>query len=442
MNPAIGKEFHFVSLIRFALPTIIMMIFMSLYSIVDGFFVSRFIGTDALSATNIVYPVINVIIAVGIMLATGGSAVVARKLGEGRTKSARESFSLIVIAGAASGVVLSVLVITFLEPLCKMLGANAEIMDYCRDYLFLMALFAPASILQILFQSFFVTAGRPGIGLALTVLAGVANTVLDYVFIVPLQMGVSGAALATAMGYMLPAAVGLLYFIFSKNTLRFARPKADFPVLSQSCLNGSSEMVTNLSAGVITFLFNILMMKHLGSAGVASISIVLYAQFLLTALYLGFSMGVAPVISYNHGCGNFPQLKRIFKICMIFIAVSSVTVYAVSLLLSDGLVRLFAEGDPEVYTIALHGFLLFSLSFLFTGINIFASGMFTAFSNGRVSAIISFMRTFVFILLGLVFLPRLFGVDGIWLAVPFAELLTMALSIGYIKKMSGEYQYA
>lgn len=442
MNPAIGREFHFASLIRFALPTIIMMIFMSLYTIVDGIFISRFVGTDALSATNIVYPMINIVLAVAIMLATGGSAVVARKMGEGKTKSAKQSFTFIVISGTAAGAVIGLLGIVFLEPICLFLGASAALMEYCKSYLFVLLLFAPAAVLQILFQSFFVTAGRPMLGLLLTVIAGVGNAVFDYLFIVPLGMGVAGAALATAMGYLLPSAVGLIYFSVSKNALHFCRPKLDWRMLAGSCLNGSSEMVTNLSTGIITFLFNILMMRYLGENGVAAITIVIYAQFLLTALYMGFSMGVAPVISFNYGSGNTVQLQRIFRICMIFIALSSVAMYGASLLLSEYLVAIFAPVGSAVYEVASHGFWLFSLSFLFAGINIFASGMFTALSNGKVSALISFMRTFAFILVGLLLLPRFLDVDGIWLAVPFAEILTMGISVVYLKKMSGVYQYA
>ncbi|WP_308754845.1 MATE family efflux transporter [uncultured Anaerotruncus sp.] len=441
MHPAISREFHFGSLLLFALPTVIMMIFMSMYSIVDGIFVSRFIGTDALSATNIVYPALNLVLAVAIMLSTGGSAVVARKLGEGDLKGARESFALVVVAGAAAGVAISVLGLAFLEPLCSMLGANGRLMADCKAYLGTLLLFVPASVLQILFQSFFVTAGRPGLGLGLTVAAGISNAALDYLLIVPAGMGITGAAAATAIGWCIPAFAGVAYFLFSKNLLRFARPKLDWRVLGESCFNGSSEMVTNISTGVTTFLFNILMLRYLGEDGVAAITIVLYAQFLLTALYLGFSMGVAPVVSFNYGSGNTRRLKRLFKICAVFIGGSSAVVFGISLLLAGPLVGVFSPPGTAVYEIGREGFLLFSLSFLFAGVNIFASAFFTALSNGRVSAAISFLRTFGFLIVALLLLPKAIGVAGIWLAVPFAELAAAGVAALFLRRNRAVYRY-
>ncbi len=441
MHPAISREFHFGSLLLFALPTVIMMIFMSMYSIVDGIFVSRFIGTDALSATNIVYPALNLVLAVAIMLSTGGSAVVARKLGEGDLKGARESFALVVVAGAAAGVAISVLGLAFLEPLCSMLGANGRLMADCKAYLGTLLLFVPASVLQILFQSFFVTAGRPGLGLGLTVAAGISNAALDYLLIVPAGMGITGAAAATAIGWCIPAFAGVAYFLFSKNLLRFARPKLDWRVLGESCFNGSSEMVTNISTGVTTFLFNILMLRYLGEDGVAAITIVLYAQFLLTALYLGFSMGVAPVVSFNYGSGNTRRLKRLFKICAVFIGGSSAVVFGISLLLAGPLVGVFSPPGTAVYEIGRGGFLLFSLSFLFAGVNIFASAFFTALSNGRVSAAISFLRTFGFLIVALLLLPKAIGVAGIWLAVPFAELAAAGVAALFLRRNRAVYRY-
>ena len=441
MHPAISREFHFGSLLRFALPTVIMMIFMSMYTIVDGIFVSRFVGTDALSATNIVYPALNLVLAVAIMLSTGGSAIVARKLGEGDPQGARESFALIVAAGVAAGVVIGVLGLAFLEPLCSMLGANGRLMADCKAYLGTLMLFVPASVLQILFQSFFVTAGRPGLGLGLTIAAGISNAVLDYLLIVPAGMGITGAAVATAIGWCIPALAGVAYFLFSQNPLRFARPKLDRRTLGESCFNGSSEMVTNISTGVTTFLFNILMLRYLGEDGVAAITIVLYAQFLLTALYLGFSMGVAPVVSFNYGSGNTLQLKRLFKICALFIGGSSAVVFGVSLLLAGPLVGVFSPPGTAVYEIGREGFLLFSLSFLFAGVNIFASAFFTALSNGRVSAAISFLRTFGFLIVALVLLPKAVGVTGVWLAVPFAELATAGVAALFLWRSREAYQY-
>lgn len=441
MSPAIGKDFSLGSLLKFAFPTIVMMIFMSLYSIVDGFFVSRFIGTDALSATNIVWPALNIMMGIAIMLATGGSAIVARTMGEGKSRSAKERFTLIVVSGFTVGVVISAICIPFLREICLALGSSDALLGYCEQYLLIQLIFAPALMLQILFQGFFVATGKPGIGLFLTVLAGLTNGILDYIFIVPMQLGVMGAALATAAGYLVPSIVGLIFFSTSKKGLHFVKPRLEWRTLLLAAGNGSSEMVTNLSAGIVTFLFNILMMQQVGSDGVAAITIVLYAQALLLALFMGFSMGVAPVISYNHGSENEKRLKKVFKISMGFILSVSVIVYATAIILCDGLVKIFSPEGTLVYDLATRGFWLFSLSFLFTGVNIFASGLFTAFSNGKVSAIISFMRTFVFILLGLLILPSFLEIDGIWLAVPFAELLTFALSSLFLKKMGKVYHY-
>lgn len=446
MSNSLAKKFNFSSLLKFTMPTIIMMVFMSLYMIVDGVFVSRFVGTNALSAVNIVYPLMNIVLAVAIMLATGGSAIIAKKMGEGKTDEARENFSLLMIIGIAIGLSITILGIIFLKPIINMLGATNVLFDYCYDYTLASLLFIPFMIIQLLFQYFFVTAGKPSIGLILTVIGGLSNIILDYVLIVPLDMGIRGAAIATGIGYLLPAICGIIYFLQKKGTLYFTKPKWDLKVIINSCINGSSEMVTNLSTGVTTFLFNISMMKYLGENGVAAMTIVLYGQFLLTAVYLGFSSGVAPVISYNYGNNNKQQLRKIFQISTIFIIITSLLSFGSSILLSSNIVHIFANVDSEVYNIAINGFLLFSFSFLVTGINIFASAMFTAYSNGTVSAIISFLRTFVFIIVGIMFLPLTWGVNGIWLAVPLAELLTLIVSLicfvryrhtyGYVKAKS------
>lgn len=442
MNNTIAKEFTVSSLLRFAFPTMVMMMFTSLYTIVDGIFVSRFVGTNALSAVNIVYPLINVVIGVGVMLATGGSAVIARQMGEGKNEDARRNFSFLVLFGVLAGVVIGVLGLLFTRPIVLMLGASEALVGYCEEYLRILLLFAPAMMLQLLFQTFFVTAGKPMLGLLLTVGAGVTNAVLDYVLIVPLQMGIRGAALATVTGYLLPSVFGVVYFLRRKEGLHFIRPRFNGKVLRESAFNGMSEMVTNLSMGIITFLFNITMMRYLGEDGVAAITIVMYSQFLLTSMFLGFSMGVGPVVSYNYGSANHPQLKKVFKICIWSVGISSVVILVCSLLFSSSLVGVFTPKDSPVYAIASRGFLLFSVNYLFAGVNIFASAFFTALSDGKVSAIISLMRTFVFIVLGMLLLPLFLQVDGIWLAVPFAELLSILLSFFFLRRGARKYQYA
>lgn len=441
MSNSIAKDFKFFSLLRFALPTMVMMIFMSLYSIVDGIFISRLLGTNALSAANIVYPVISIVFAIGIMLSTGGSALIAKKLGEGKDREAREDFSFLTLVSFLFGIAILLIGNIFIEPIVRALGSTDALLPYCVDYLSVSLLLAPAAMLQMMFQTFFVTAGKPLIGLMLTISGGVANMILDYLFMGPFNMGISGAALATGIGELIPAVIGLFYFLFTRHSLYLTKPVVRFQVLKESCFNGSSEMVTNLSTAVVTYLFNITMLKFLGEPGVAAITIVLYGQFLFNALYMGFSMGVAPVISYNHGSQNLPLLKRIFKICIGFISISSILITIMALVSSPVIVEIFTPIGSATYDIAKTGFFLFSINYIFAGINIYSSSMFTAFSDGKVSALISFVRTFVLIVLNILLLPYLIGVNGVWLAVPAAEFMTLFLSVYLFYKKRDVYHY-
>ena len=434
MSNSISKDFKFFSLLGFALPTMIMMMFMSLYTIVDGIFIARLVNSMALSACNIIYPAANILMAVGIMLATGGSAVIAARLGEGKEKDANSSFSLIVLVGAAAGFLGMILGIFFLEPLCRMLGATDVLLEYSMDYLRIILLFAPMCMLQMLFQSFFVAAGKPNLGLILTVTGGLANMVLDYVFMGPLQMGVAGAALATGIGQTIPSVAGLIFFLARRKGLRFSRPAMDWKMLGASCFNGSSEMVTNLSTAVVTFLFNIIMLRLAGEIGVAAITVVLYGQFLFNAMYLGFSIGVAPVFSFNYGLRNEQRLRRLYRISTKFVAISAVVITAAAVICSPLIAQVFMKKGAEGYDLTLRGCYLFALNYLFAGTNILASGIFTALSDGKTSALISFLRTFVFIVAAVLILPNFMGTDGVWLSIPLAELLTLAVSIPMLKR--------
>lgn len=439
-NP-LSKNFTMPSLLQFAFPTIFMMIFMGLYTIVDTIIISRFVNTDALSALNIVTPVINIIVGLGAMLATGGSAIVARKMGEGNPKRASQDFTLIVLAGAILGVAVAILGNLFIDKIIWELGASELLFPYCKQYLATLLLFTPASMMQVLFQNLIVTAGKPGFGMTLSISAGAANILLDYIFVVPMNMGIAGAALATGIGYLIPTTIGIVFFARSKGTLRFQKPILDFRVLWESSSNGFSEMVSQIATAVTTFLFNIIIMKLLGENGVAAITIIIYTQFLLTTLYIGFSMGVAPIMSYNYGSKNYERLKKIFRMCLLFICTISILVFSIAMLLGSPLVSIFSPKGTDVYRIARQGFLIFPISFLFCGFNIFASATFTALSNGKVSAIISTLRTFVFISVALLILPQFFDVLGIWIAVPLAELLTIFVSLGFIIKKKRVYHY-
>ena len=418
-----------------------MMMFFALYTIVDGIFISRFVGANALSATNIIYPVINIVQGLSIMLATGGSAIIAKLMGEEKNKEAKEGFTFLIVTLVLLGVIMAILCIIFIKPIIYTLGSTEILYDYCRDYLLIMIIFAPITMLKMFFDYFLVTAGNPKLGLMSSVLGGITNIVLDYILIVPLNMGIKGAALATCIGYTLPCIIRIVYFTNKKQTIHFVKPKANFKLILNSSLNGFSEMITQISAVVTTYLYNIAMLIFLGENGVAAITIVLYSQILLVSAYLGFTSGVAPRISYNYGRRDKEQLHKIVKYSFLFIAILSVVSFTLARVLSSGLVEIFSGVGSELYYITLQGFNLFSITFLICGANIFTSGMFTAFSNGKVSAIVSVLRTLVFFLIAIAILPRFFNSDGVWLVVPCAEILILIVSIIYIYRYKKVYGY-
>ena len=433
MNNSLAKEFDLKSLLRFSAPSIAMMVFTSLYTIVDGMFVSNLVGTDALSAINICYPLLSLFYAISIMFSTGGCAVVSIQLGEGNSKKANRLFAFITLSALVVTAALAVVSFIFLEPLLTFLGCSETLMPLCKSYLSVLLVFAPVLTLQILFQSFFVAAGKPALGLILTVSAGISNMILDYVFMAHFNSGISGAALATAAGYFIPAIGGVIFFFKKRKGLCFSLPQADFKALLKSCTNGSSEMVTNLSTSITTMLFNITMMKHLGNDGVAAITAVLYSQFLLTALYLGFSVGVAPILSYHYGAGNCAYLNKLKRICYKFVLATSVLSFVLAFSMSNPLASLFSENNQNVHELIKHGMMLFSVGFIFSGFNIFTSAFFTALSDGLTSAIVSFSRTFLFIIAGLYLMMAILGIDGLWLSIPFAELCAFVISIIFLK---------
>ena len=441
MKNRLDQDFTLGGLLRFATPTTIMMLVTSLYTIVDGILTSRLVGENALAAINIAYPAVSVVLAAGIMLGTGGSAVVSHRMGAGDLEGARHTFGFLAVTAVSVGAVFSLLAAFGAESLARLLGASDLLLADTVRYLRILLLFTPMAMLQLLFESFFVAAGRPGLGLGLTIAAGVTNGVLDWLYMGPLQMGIAGAAVATVTGYCIPSACGVVFFLCRKQGLKFARPRLDWRLLGRACFNGSSEMVTNLSTAVTTFFFNAIMLELLGEAGVAAITIVLYAQFLLVALFLGFSMGVAPVFSFNLGAERYDRLRITFRHCTRFILCAAVGILAASLLLAPVIVGVFSPEGTTVYTLALEGFHLFSPTFLFAGINIFASALFTALSDGRTSALISFARTFGFLMAGLLLLPRIIGVTGVWIAVPVAEAVSCLLSIGFLWRYRAKFGY-
>ncbi len=428
-NNVLEQNWNVASLLRFAFPTIVMMLFMGLYTITDTIFVAQFVNTEALSAINIVCPILNVTVGLGTMLATGGTALISRKMGAGQNQAAKQAFTLLVAAAAALGGLILVVGALWMDRIVCALGASASLFPYCKDYLGVLLLFLPANLLQTVFSNLFVTAGKPSLGFWLSILAGAANIILDYVFIALCGLGIRGAALGTGFGYLIPTIAGAIFFSRNNSPLSFTRLRWNWTVLRESCLNGSSEMVGQLATAVTTFLFNLTMMDLSGEAGVAAITIIIYSQFLLSTLYIGFSMGVAPIIGFHYGSQNITQQKTVFRICMGFITVASLLVFICSRLGGFWIVRFFAPDTSEVYRIATSGFRIFSCSFLFCGFNYFVCAMFTALSNGKVSAILSFLRTFGLLAGGILLLPRILGITGVWLAVPVAEGVMFLVSI-------------
>ena len=435
------QKWNAASLLRFAFPTIVMMVFMGLYTIVDTIFVARFVSTDALSAINIVCPVINLTVGLGTMIAAGGSAVVSRKMGAGLEQEAKEDFTLLILAAAGIGAAILICGTLWLNPILLALGASERLLPFCRDYLGLLLLFLPANVIQTVYANLFVTAGKPGLGFGLSVLAGLANILLDYVFIVLGGMEIRGAALGTGLGYLIPAAAGTVFFFRNRGALSFVKPRWRGALLTESCLNGSSEMVGQLAAALTTFLFNLTMMERLGEDGVAAVTIMIYSQFLLNTLFIGFSMGVAPVIGFHYGSGNRKQQRKILSICIRFLAAASLLIFALSISGGSLVVRMFTPDTSRVYEITAAGFPVFSVSFLFCGFNIFISALFTALSNGKVSAVLSFLRTFGLLCGGILLLPRLFGITGVWMAVPMAEGIMFFVSLGCLIYYRERYHY-
>lgn len=442
MNNTLEKKISVSSILKFTFPSIIMMVIMSLYTVVDGTFVSRLVGTDAFSAINIVYPLIGLVVGLGTMFGSGTTAIISKKLGEGKREEANRILTFIILFTTILGVFISILCFFFLENIIYILGANKDIYHYCYSYLFPIIFFFPASILQLEFQSLYVADGKPQIGLFVTILGGVANIVLDYIFIAEFNMGIAGAAIATGIGYLIPALYGLFYFAFhKKGNFCFVKPKARWRALGFSITNGSSEMVSCLSTSITTFLFNIIMMKLIGQDGVAAISVILYLDFVLTAISLGYSMGVAPLISYNYGCNNTNNLKKLYRLSTLLCIAVGIGTTAGTVLFAEQLTSIFTVKSSVVYELAVAALRIYAFGYLFREYNIFCSAMFTAFEDGKSSAILSFMRTLVFLSISLILLSSLFGVNGVWYSSVVAEFLAVTLSIFFTLKYRKKYHY-
>lgn len=442
MNQSLERKITITSLLRFTCPSIIMMIVLSLYTIVDGIFVSRLLGTDAFSAVNIVYPLLGIVIALGTMFGTGTTAIISKKMGEGKRTEANQNVTFVIVFTIIVGILIAVVSFAFLKDILYLLGANDAVYEYCHAYAMPLIFFLPANILQVQFQTLFVAAGKPGLGLTVTIAGGIANIILDYLFIAVFNMGIAGAAVATGIGYAIAAVYGLCYFTWSKKgNFHFVRPKADWHMLWNAMTNGSSEMVSNLSGSITTILFNIMMMHFIGQDGVAAIAILLYLDFVLIAVNLGYSMGVAPLFSYNYGSGNTDKIKKLYRYSVYICIIVGVIMTGGTLLFAHQLTAVFAGKGTAVYELATTGLRIYAFGYLFKGYNVFASALFTAFGNGKISAVLSFMRTLVFLVVTLVVFALIWGVNGIWSASPAAELLALAVSIYYTVKYRKKYGY-
>ena len=429
------------NILRFVFPTIVMTVFNTFYTMVDGLFVSNLIGTAALSAINLTAPAIGLITAVSGMLATGGSAVVMKKMGEGREEEARQDFTLLILTNAVVGAVMMALGYGLMDVLLGSMGLSPEVFGYCHAYLSDYLLFTIPILLMYNFSLYLIAADRSRLSLICTVAGGVSNIVLDYVLIAMAGLGIRGAAAATGLGYSLTAAAGLLVFRKRDSLLHFQKPVFRGGVLFHASANGLSELATSLVSGITTLLFNLAMLKYIGEDGVAAITIIMYVLMFVSALFIGYSYGAAPMISYYHGEGNHEKLKKLVRFSVRFILGASALCAAVSALATPALVGVFTRPGSPVYALAVTGNRLCSIALLFLGLNVFASSMFTALSNGVVSAVLAFSRSFLFTVACVQLLPLLLGVTGVWLATPAAELLGLLMSAALLARYQKRYGY-
>lgn len=443
MRIQLCDHFTYRRLFRFVLPSILMIICTSVYSIVDGFFVSNFVGKTPFAAINLVMPVLMAVGTIGFMIGTGGSAIVSKAMGEGKKEQASQYFSMLIYTSFIFGVVISIAGFLFMRPISEALGATGELLENCVLYGRILFCGMPFFILQYAFQSFFVAAEKPGLSLKVNIAAGLTNAVLDYLLIVVFPFGLAGAAIATIVGQVIGGIVPILYFARKNDSpLRLMKAGFNGRILRDTCINGSSEMVTNLSSSVINVLYNFQLMKFAGENGVAAYGVVMYVNIIFMAIFLGYSMGSAPIVSYHYGAGNHQELKNLFRKSIRFLLGSGIILVVLSEVFAGPLVKIFASKDAELLAITIRGFRLYALSFFVMGFNVWGSAFFTALNNGAVSAAISFLRTLVFQIIAVLVLPVIFGIDGIWLSIVAAEVLSLAVTGFFLVTRKKCYQYA
>lgn len=442
MKIQLSDHFSYSKLIKFTLPTIAMMIFTSIYGVVDGVFVSNCVGSDAFAAVNLIMPIIMILGSVGFMIGTGGSAIVSKTLGEGKKEKANEYFSMLVYLCVVSGVKLSVIGIIFTGPIAVLLGAKGSIAKDCVTYGRTVFFMLTGLFLQNAFQSFLVVAEKPKLGLFVTLLAGFTNMFLDFLFVYVLRFGVFGAALATGISQFVGSVIPIIYFAGGKNNvLKLTKCRFNKDIIIKTCINGSSEMVTNMSMSLVNILYNMQLMKYIGTNGVVAYGIIMYVGFIFVGTYMGYAVGSAPVISYHYGAGNKDELKNLFKRSLTIIIVSSVVMTLIAEIIAGYLAGIFVSYDNNLLELTTEAIRIYAVSYLISGINIFASSFFTALNNGVVSAVISFMRMFVFQIVMILLLPVVLGISGIWTAVIAAEVLSVVISVMFLVKNRKKYSY-
>ncbi len=444
MKIQLSDHFTYTKLLRFTLPSIVMMIFTSIYGVVDGIFISNFVGKTPFAAINFIMPFLMVFSAIGFMIGTGGSALVSMTIGEGDRSRANRMFSLLIYANIVFGIVFSVLGLVFLRPVARLLGAEGEMLEYCVEYGRIILPALTFFMLQNTFQSFLITAEKPKLGLGVTVAAGCTNIVLDALFVAVFHWGLAGAAIATAISQLVGGVAPLVYFAMPNSSLlrltgcRFdGRARA----LIKTFTNGSSELMTNVSMSLVNMLYNFQLMRFIGEDGVAVYGVIMYVNFIFIGVFVGYSIGSAPIIGYNYGAQNYAELQNMYRKSLRLIAVLAVSLTLLAEVLALPLAKIFVSYDAQLLSLTRHAFMLYALAFLVMGFNIFGSSFFTALNNGLVSAAISFLRTLLFQVASVLLLPMLLGLNGIWLSILLAELMSLAVTIYCFVRMRLTYHY-
>jgi len=442
MKIQLSEHFTYKKLIRFTLPTIIMMIFTSIYGVVDGIFVSNIVGKDAFAAVNLIMPAIMIFASLGYMFGTGGSALISKTLGEGDNEKANRYFSMLIYLQIIIAIFLSIFAIIFIKPLSSLLGATEELMPYCVTYGRIILVGLVAYFIQDSIISFVVVAEKPKFGLYISIISGISNMILDFLFMYVFKMGIAGAAIATVISQFIGSGIPIIYFARENDSLlRFTKTKFELKPIIQTCINGSSEMITNLSMSLVNMLYNFQLLKYAGTNGVSSYGVIMYVGFIFTGVYFGYSMGTAPIIGYNYGAENHQELKNILKKSIKILGISSIVLTILAEILAKPLASIFTRYDEGLFEMTINAIRLFSISYFISWINIFLSSFFTALNDGLASAIISFLRTLLFQIAMIYLLPMLLGLNGIWLAIVVAEILSLFVSIGLFVKNRNKYQY-